>query len=106
MTGAGLGNDKVDGDLTPAPPAWAAAACLRLRVGSPGRAKTLKQNPHWWGAARKPNITTVDFKLFSSTDTEYSTYQTDHDAGLHGHDPRRSRSLPRRVSPTTTSSQP
>ena len=31
------------------------------------------------GAAsgKKPNFTTVDFKLFSSTDTEYSTYQTD-----------------------------
>ena len=36
---------------------------------------TLKQNPNWWGT--KPNFTTVDFKLFSSTDTEYSTYQTD-----------------------------
>jgi oligopeptide transport system substrate-binding protein len=36
---------------------------------------TLKANPNWWG--KKPNFTTVDFKLFSSTDTEYSTYQTD-----------------------------
>ncbi|HEX5548010.1 MAG TPA: peptide ABC transporter substrate-binding protein [Ktedonobacterales bacterium] len=40
---------------------------------------TLKANPHWWGlrAGKKPNFTTVDFKLFSSTDTEYSTYQND-----------------------------
>ncbi|HEU4783045.1 MAG TPA: peptide ABC transporter substrate-binding protein [Ktedonobacterales bacterium] len=36
---------------------------------------TLKRNPNWWG--KKPNFTTVDFKLFSSTDTEYSAYQTD-----------------------------
>jgi peptide/nickel transport system substrate-binding protein/oligopeptide transport system substrate-binding protein len=36
---------------------------------------TLKANPNWWG--KKPNFTTVDFKLFSSSDTEYSTYQTD-----------------------------
>jgi peptide/nickel transport system substrate-binding protein/oligopeptide transport system substrate-binding protein len=36
---------------------------------------TLKANPNWWG--KKPNFTEVDFKLFSSTDTEYSTYQTD-----------------------------
>jgi oligopeptide transport system substrate-binding protein len=40
---------------------------------------TFKANPNWWGlrAGKKPNFTTVDFKLFSSTDTEYSTYQTD-----------------------------
>jgi peptide/nickel transport system substrate-binding protein/oligopeptide transport system substrate-binding protein len=36
---------------------------------------TFKANPNWWG--KKPNISEVDFKLFSSTDTEYSTYQTD-----------------------------
>lgn len=36
---------------------------------------TFKQNPNWWGT--KPNFTTVDFKLFTSSDTEYSTYQTD-----------------------------
>ena len=35
----------------------------------------LKQNPHWWG--KKPNFTEVDFKLFVSTSTEYSAYQTD-----------------------------
>jgi peptide/nickel transport system substrate-binding protein/oligopeptide transport system substrate-binding protein len=40
---------------------------------------TLKQNPHWWGlqAGKKPNFTTVNFQLYPSTDTEYSTYQTD-----------------------------
>ena len=40
---------------------------------------TLKQNPHWWGlrAGKKPNFTTIDFKLFPSTDNEYSAYQTD-----------------------------
>ena len=40
---------------------------------------TFKQNPNWWGlrAGKKPNFTTVDFKLFSSTDTEYGAYQTD-----------------------------
>ncbi|MGE5335172.1 MAG: peptide ABC transporter substrate-binding protein [Nitrososphaerota archaeon] len=36
---------------------------------------TLKPNPNWWGT--KPNFSEVDFKLFSSIDTEYSTYQTD-----------------------------
>ena len=36
---------------------------------------TLKQNPNFWGT--KPNFTTVDLKLFTSADTEYSTYQTD-----------------------------
>src|SRR6185437_6414715 len=35
----------------------------------------LKRNPHWWG--KKPNFTTVDFKLFASTDTEYSVFQGD-----------------------------
>lgn len=40
---------------------------------------TLKQNPNWWGlqAGKKPNFTTVDFKLFHSTGAEYSAYQTD-----------------------------
>jgi peptide/nickel transport system substrate-binding protein/oligopeptide transport system substrate-binding protein len=34
-----------------------------------------KQNPHWWG--KKPNFTTVDFKLFASTDTEYGVFHSD-----------------------------
>ena len=40
---------------------------------------TLKQNPNWWGlqAGKKPNFTTIDFKLFPSTGAEYSAYQTD-----------------------------
>ena len=51
---------------------------LRRRVESPGRAD-VEAEPPLVGAAsgKKPNFTTVDFKLFSSTDTEYSTYQTD-----------------------------
>lgn len=36
---------------------------------------TLKPNPNYWG--KKPNFTQVDFHLFESGDTEYSTYQTD-----------------------------
>lgn len=35
----------------------------------------LKPNPNYWG--KKPNFTEVQFKLFESSDTEYSTYQTD-----------------------------
>lgn len=35
----------------------------------------LKPNPNYWG--KKPNFTEVQFKLFESIDTEYSTYQTD-----------------------------
>jgi oligopeptide transport system substrate-binding protein len=40
---------------------------------------TFKQNPNWWGrqAGKRPNFTTVDFKLFASTDTEYGAYQGD-----------------------------
>ncbi len=35
----------------------------------------LKPNPNYWG--KKPTFTEIDFKLFESSDTEYSTYQTD-----------------------------
>jgi oligopeptide transport system substrate-binding protein len=40
---------------------------------------TFKANPNWWGlrVGKKPNFTTVDFKLFASTDTEYGAFQGD-----------------------------
>ena len=30
-----------------------------------------KANPNWWGvtAGKKPNLTEIDYKIFSSTDT-------------------------------------
>ncbi|MFI5272184.1 MAG: ABC transporter substrate-binding protein [Ktedonobacterales bacterium] len=36
----------------------------------------LKTNPHWWGVSqgKKPVLTEVDFKIFSSSDTLYNTY--------------------------------
>ncbi|HKS69542.1 MAG TPA: peptide ABC transporter substrate-binding protein, partial [Ktedonobacterales bacterium] len=36
----------------------------------------LKANPHWWGVSqgKKPSLTEIDFKIFSSFDTLYSTY--------------------------------
>ena len=39
----------------------------------------LKANPNWWGrnAGKTPHITEIDYKIFSSTDTAYSTYQSD-----------------------------
>jgi peptide/nickel transport system substrate-binding protein/oligopeptide transport system substrate-binding protein len=35
----------------------------------------LKPNPHWWGT--KPTFSEVDFNIFTSSDTEYQTYQSD-----------------------------
>ncbi len=39
----------------------------------------LVPNPNWWGvkAGKKINFTEVDYKIFESVDTEYSTYQSD-----------------------------
>ena len=48
----------------------------------------LKANPNWWGvtANKKPNLTEIDFKIFSSTDTAYNTYlsssQYDYSGGV------------------------
>ena len=38
----------------------------------------LKANPHWWGVSqgKKPHLTEIDFKIFSSSDTMYNTYQS------------------------------
>jgi peptide/nickel transport system substrate-binding protein/oligopeptide transport system substrate-binding protein len=41
----------------------------------------LVANPNWWG--KKPNFSEVDFKLFESVDTEYSTFQSDPTAGAN-----------------------
>ena len=86
MTGAGLGKDDTWlNNLAKGATGQGGSGMFYVSAWDHQGVLTLKQNPNWWGT--KPNFTTVDFKLFSSTDTEYSTYQTDHDAGLHGHDP-------------------
>ncbi len=76
VSGAGLGKDDTWLDnLAKGATGQGGSGMFYVSAWNHQGVLTLKQNPNWWGT--KPTITTVDFKLFSSTDTEYSTYQTD-----------------------------
>jgi oligopeptide transport system substrate-binding protein len=46
----------------------------------------LKPNPNWWGVSqgKKPGFSEIDFTIFESSDTQYSTYQSDQSFAFSG----------------------